>query len=200
VIVETKSLDKNLEDYKVQALDYGRRKGISWIILTNGVELSLYKSFIEGVEDKRNRPIFFTKFEHLPQVFKQLYDVVGKENIREIDQRTIPRVEAIRKAITEDELLETMKNAKLQLFDSIREQFPQKYSDDKRFKAKIDKYVKEHKIDTSWTWKDTYKSDKNFRDLVDRIIGQRLNASWFEKYAKDENFQKANPKEVRSNR
>jgi len=185
VIVETKSLDKALEDFKVQALDYGRKKGISWVILTNGVELSLYKSFIEGVEDSRNRPVFSTKLVHLPQVFEQLYGIVGKENIREIEKRTITRVEAIRKAITEDELLETMKNAKLQLFYSIREQFPRKYSNELPFRNKIDKYVKEHRIDTSWTWKDSYKSDKNFRDLVERIVGERLGDTWFEHYEND---------------
>lgn len=199
VIVETKSLDKNLEDYKVQALDYGRKKGISWIILTNGVEVRLYKSFIEGVEDKRNRPIFYTKLEHLPQVFEQLYDLIGKENIKEIDQRTVPKVEALRRAITEDELLETMRDAKLKLFYSIREQFPQRYSEDMVFKRKIDKWVKEHGINLDLTWKDSYKSNKNFRDLVKRILGEKLNKNWFEQYESDESFKEKINKTLRDN-
>jgi hypothetical protein len=197
VIVETKSLDKSLEDYKVQALDYGRKKGISWVILTNGIELCLYKSFIEGVEDKRNRPIFSARLEHLPQIFGQLYEIVGKDNLREIDQRAAPKVEAIRKAITEDELLETMKNAKLRLFYSIRKQFPLKYSEDLVFKSKIDKWVKANAVNTNWTWKDSYESDKNFRDLVERILGERLNKNWFKRYESDQSFKEEIDKKLR---
>lgn len=199
VIVETKSLDKTLEDHKVQALDYGRKKGISWIILTNGNEFQLYKSFIEGVEDKRNRPIFSARLAHLPQVFEQLREIVGKENLREIDKRTVTRVEAIRKAITEDELLETMKVAKRRLFRSFRLQFVQRFSNDAIFKKKIDKWVKEHSLDVKWTWEQSYKTDKNFRDLIDRILTQASSNDWRTKYDKDKKIRQTVDEILREN-
>ena len=87
-------------------------------------------------------------------------------------------------------MLETMRDAKLKLFYSILEQFPKRYSKDAVFKSKIDKWIKEHKINTNRMWIDSYKSDKNFRDLVKQIFAETLNRNWFEQYRSNESFRR----------
>jgi len=108
VIVETKSHEKTLEAYKTQTLGYAQKKGIMWALLTNGNEWQLYKSFIEGVEDRRNKPVFETRLQHIENDFIELEKLIGHDHIADLDVVTKPQVEAIRKAITEEDLLETL--------------------------------------------------------------------------------------------
>ena len=48
VIVETKSLDTDLNQHISQALNYAWSKGVDFVILTNGQEIRVYKSYESG--------------------------------------------------------------------------------------------------------------------------------------------------------
>jgi predicted type IV restriction endonuclease len=49
LFVESKDLDENLDKHIHQALDYAFNKGVEWVILTNGLEIRVYKSFIQYI-------------------------------------------------------------------------------------------------------------------------------------------------------
>jgi len=54
VIVETKSLDTDLDQHISQALNYAWSKGVDFVILTNGQEIRVYKSYESGkTEEER---------------------------------------------------------------------------------------------------------------------------------------------------
>ncbi len=192
LIVETKSLEKNLEDYKVQALDYARRKGITWVILTNGVEFRLYKSFIEGIEDKRNRPLFFLLLSDIEDGFQSLARYVSKANLAGIEEVARPRVAEINKAVTQEELLETLTQSKRELFLDLRTQFDERYPRDSRFRAKIDAWASEKQLDRDDTWIRQYRSDRRFRRRVNQIlqVEKDLDDDWFKRYREDVALQK----------
>jgi hypothetical protein len=164
VIVETKSHEKTLDAYKIQTLGYAQKKGITWALLTNGNEWQLYKSFIEGVEDRRNKPVFETRLKHIVEDFKELQSLIGHDHIANLDTLTRTKVEAIRKAITEEDLLQTLHQGKQLLFNDLLKQFGDKYTEDKAFRSKIDQWVEERKIDKTEIWLDQYGRDKIFRE------------------------------------
>jgi predicted type IV restriction endonuclease len=63
LFVESKDLDENLDDHIHQALNYAYQKGVDWVILTNGVDIRVYKSYISNIPPK-DRKIF----PHYPHV------------------------------------------------------------------------------------------------------------------------------------
>jgi|GEM_PF-1978806 len=201
VIVETKSLEKSLEDYKTQALDYARRKGITWVILTNGIEFRLYKSFIEGVEDRRNRPLMTVALSKIVTAFSDIAQYVSKSSIARIDEIAKVKIEEIKKAITEEDLLETLTKSKRELFMDLRRQFERRYSKDANFRAKIDAWIADQQIDTEGDWTDQYKADKRFKNRVNAILAVRkdLDENWFNRYSSDSDFKEEVAKQLRQN-
>lgn len=201
VIVETKSHEKTLDAYKTQTLGYAQKKGITWALLTNGNEWQLYKSFIEGVEDRRNRPVFETRLLHIGRDFSELAKLIGHEHIADLDVVTKPQVEAIRKAITEEDLLETLHQSKQLLFNDLLRQFSDKYTNDKNFRSKIDQWVEERRIDKTEVWLDQYGHDKIFRERVNQVLGfdKNIDKAWRERYHKDSLFRNEIEKLLREN-
>jgi predicted type IV restriction endonuclease len=59
LFVESKDLDEDLDNHIHQALNYAFEKGVEWVILTNGIEIRVYKSFIPNTPHK-DRQIFST--------------------------------------------------------------------------------------------------------------------------------------------
>jgi len=53
VIVETKSLDTNLDTFVSQALNYAWSKGVDFVILSNGQETRVYKSYESGKSEEQ---------------------------------------------------------------------------------------------------------------------------------------------------
>ncbi len=201
VIVETKSHEKSLEDYKTQTLGYAQRKGITWALITNGGEWQLYKSFIEGVEDRRNKPVFSTRLEHIERDIDAFEKLIGHEHIANLDNITRAQVEAIRKAITEEDLLDTLHQSKQELFKDLLVQFGDKWTNDKSFRTKIDRWVAERKIDTKETWLDIYGRDKIFRERVNQVfaLSKNLDNAWKERYLKDRLFRDEIDHKLREN-
>jgi methylase of polypeptide subunit release factors len=201
VIVETKSHEKSLDAYKTQTLGYAQKKGITWALLTNGNDWQLYRSFIEDVEDRRNRPVFEFKLQHIKTSFLEFEQLIGHKHIANLDVITKPRIEAIRKAITQEDLLETLRQGKQILFSDLLHQFGDKYANDKAFRLKIDQWVEEHKIDKTRNWLDEYDHDKIFRDRVNQILelDKKIDEAWQARYNKDGLFKNGVDKILREN-
>ncbi|MDV3277463.1 MAG: N-6 DNA methylase [Nitrososphaerales archaeon] len=204
VIVETKSPEQTLDDWKVKSLQYAKDKSISWLLLSNGIKFQLYKSFIEGVENSRNRPVFETDLKHLPERFDELKGLIGHEHLRDIDKNpeVKTRVESIRRAVTEEELLETLREGKRKLFLDILPQLTEKYSGNATFRRKIDRWVEEKSVNKSETWLDQYDADKNFRVLVDKALdmdGRKVDSTFRTKYNRDRLFQQQIDAKLREN-
>lgn len=204
VIVETKSLEKDLDDWKAKSLQYCKEKSIGWLLLSNGEKFQLYKSWIEDVEDSRNRPIYEGHLRHLPETFVTLERLIGHQNLKDIDtkEEVKARVESVRRAVTEEVLLETLREGKRKLFADILPQLTEKYSRDLKFRAKIDQWVEEKAVDTQETWLTRYRQDKNFKPLIDKLMeedGLKVNEGFIKKYTGDRLFRNQIDERLRLN-
>ena len=112
VVVECKSLEKNLDDHISQALNYAIKKAIPYALLTNGKEFRLYKPFVENIVNPKDRLLVTAKLETLTYDFKELSDWISRESlIKKIDKKAKKVVEKLRAEITPKTLIENLKNA-----------------------------------------------------------------------------------------
>jgi len=150
IIVETKDLDENLDNHLEQALDYALKKGIWWVLLTNGIEYRLYISFLPNTEEEARLQLKFT-LKELPDKFEQLYRKIGVEHIIETtdDLEKDSNIRKSREAITAKNLLNDLRDSKETLYSAIKSEFDRLYTVDEKFTERIDKWAKEKKIDTS---------------------------------------------------
>lgn len=170
VIVETKSLEKKLEDYKSQGLEYARKEGIVWTVMTNGLKTQLYKSTIPGVPDEKNEPIFESTLQELPQKFDRLYFLIGEEHIDDLQQKTEDTVQYIRKKISEEEFLAQLLDSKQELYLDLRDQFDDRYGRDEAFTEHIDAWVDSEEFDAEWTWHKRFRNDDAFAEYIQTIV------------------------------
>lgn len=170
IIVETKSLEKKLEEHKSQGLEYARKKGIIWTVMTNGVKTQLYKSTIPGVPDSKNEPIFETSLRTLPERIDELHELIGEENIGEIEEKAQERVEFVKQKISEQEFLEQLEESKNDLANNLRDQFIERYQRDGEFTERVDGWAEENKFDTDWTWTDRFRNDPSFAKFIKQIV------------------------------
>jgi len=192
VIVETKSLEiKKLDDHKTQALEYARNKGVDWAVLTNGMEIRLYKSYISGVPDDRNKPIAVAHLRRLVEFdeFDKLSEFISKDKFDKIEEKTQDEIKRIRESIKADDLLKLLDDYKKKLTVDIKEKFHHDYSDNEEFKHNIDSWIEEVNLDVN-DWISNLKDDKQFRDNVEHALKKIgvSNSSWIEKYKRDADF------------
>ncbi len=91
VIVETKSLDFNLDDALMQALNYAYEKGVNIVVLSNGREIRVYKSYIPKTIPE-DRLIFSCKWINLPTNFAKLKRILSAKSIEKIIKTEEERV------------------------------------------------------------------------------------------------------------
>lgn len=139
LIVETKDLDEDLDHHVDKALDYAFKKGVDWVILTNGIEIRLYKSFITGVPPL-DRKIFSTQLEDLPQTFPSLEARISKENLKTAT-RIIKDAEEVKENVTANILIKDLSECKQRLFLDLSDQFKIRYKQDEKFKEIIDAWA-----------------------------------------------------------
>ncbi|MGH2638866.1 MAG: HsdM family class I SAM-dependent methyltransferase, partial [Rhabdochlamydiaceae bacterium] len=86
--------------------------------------------------------------------------------------------------VTEEELLDTLHNARQILFKDIYADFTGRYEHDKSFTTKIDSWKKTHEEDLKYDWLKLYKKDKNFRSQVDSVLAQyeKIPENWLDLY------------------
>ena len=155
LIVETKDLDEDLDHHVDKALDYAFKKGVDWVILTNGIEIRLYKSFITGVSPL-DRKIFSTQLEDLPQTFPSLEARISKENLKTAT-RIIKDAEEVRENVTANVLIKDLAECKQRLFLDLSDQFRIRYKDDQKFKETVN------------TWADRVNMSLDDPKLIDKL-------------------------------
>ena len=139
LIVETKDLDEDLDNHIDQALDYAFKKGVDWVILTNGVEIRLYKSYISGISPA-DRRIFSTHLKELYQTFNSLRERISKENLKTAEKIN-QEAEEVRENITANILVKDLTECKKRLFLDLFDQFKVRYKTDEGFKKIIDSWA-----------------------------------------------------------
>ncbi|KPL02498.1 MAG: hypothetical protein AMJ90_05590 [candidate division Zixibacteria bacterium SM23_73_2] len=139
LIVETKDLDEELDHHIKKALDYAFEKGVDWVILTNGIEIRLYKSYISGVPPE-DRLIFDTTLKEITKTYSSLEERVSKENLRTAEKIT-KEAEEVRENVTASILIKDLANCKNALFSDLLDKFKLRYKKDQKFKEVIDSWV-----------------------------------------------------------
>lgn len=83
VVVETKRLHAELDNHVTQALLYAFDKGIEWVVLTNGDEIRIYKSFIPKTTESERLAIRpSVKRTELRSRFNEIKKVLGIDEFR----------------------------------------------------------------------------------------------------------------------
>jgi len=147
LLVETKDLDEFLDNHVDQGLEYAYNKGVEWVILTNGLEIRVYKSFIPNIP-KKDRVLFTITLQKLPQSFDALFELVGKECLQEAKKLT-EKAESVRESITAKTLIEDLALCRERLFSDLFSQFKARYATDEKFKEIIDAWATDVKMDIS---------------------------------------------------
>ena len=172
LIVEAKGLDKDLNEYKIQGLQYAAETGIPWVILTNGVQWDLYKTFIAGVGHADNEPVLTVLARELPSQFGELEDLVGRSDIKNIERKADKHVQLVsRKALVND-LARILHRHRTALFVDLRSQFAERYEKDEDFTKRVKQWTSEMGLDTNYDWFQVFKDDKKFRAYVLSILRQ----------------------------
>ncbi len=172
LFVESKDLDENLDNHIHQALDYAFNKGVEWVILTNGLEIRVYKSFIPYIPSE-DRLIFTTTLSNLPQSFNALFELVGKEHLQDAKKLT-EKAESIRENITTKILIEDLAECRKRLANDLFIQFKARYETDDEFKQVIDAWATAVKMNIS----DPSLIEKLCREgaytLINRVLFLRI--------------------------
>ncbi len=87
VIVETKSLDTNLDDHVSQALNYAWSKGVDFVVLTNGQEIRIYRSYESGKSENERLQIEPIMITNLRKRFKKIESIVGRMSLSTIVEK-----------------------------------------------------------------------------------------------------------------
>lgn len=147
LLVETKDIDEPLDIHINQALNYAFNKGVEWVILTSGLEIRVYKSFIPNIPH-RDRILFTTMLQNLCRSFDTLFELVGKEHLREARKLT-EKAESVRESITVKTLIEDLALCRERLFGDLFSQFKIRYETDHKFKEIINAWATDVKMDIS---------------------------------------------------
>lgn len=170
LIVECKSIEIDLNKVKSQGLEYSRKKGIEYTLMTNGIHFYLYKSFIKGISDERNEPVFKTTLRLLDGQFSRMFELIAYDNIDHIEEKIADRINHIRVKITEQEFLDEVKVFKQEIYEKLRLNFVSQYENNQPFKQRVDSWIDLNDVDTDWTWEKTFKEDSDFSNYVMGII------------------------------
>ncbi len=173
LLVETKDLDENLDNHVNQGLIYAYEKGIEWVMLTNGLEIRIYKSFIPGISNPKDRLLFETALRELPQSFDNLLELVGKEHLQKA-KKLNEKADSVRENITAKILIDDLAKCRERLVGDLLAQFKTRYATDSDFKAIIDAWASDVKMDVS----DPDMIDKLCREgaytLINRVLFLRI--------------------------
>jgi len=180
IIVECKSLEKNLDDYISQALDYAVKKQIPYVLLTNGIEFRLYKSFIENLVNPQDRLLSLVKLKTLEKDFNELREWISKSSLdnNKLDKKAKKIEEELRQKITAKTLIENLKNAKQLLSENAKEKILPKFSSDSQFRELVDKWILDSGLDVK-------KHDVWVKILANEMAYSFINKLYFYRIAED---------------
>ncbi|MGI0141708.1 MAG: N-6 DNA methylase [Candidatus Micrarchaeales archaeon] len=180
VVVECKSLEKNLDDYISQALNYAIKEEIPYILLTNGKEFRLYKPFIENLVNPKDRLLVSANLKTLVNDYRELKDWISKESLTQnkIDKKAKKVVEKLRAEITPKTLIENLKNAKKVLTEDAKTKILPKLNSDLEFRKLVDEWIKDSELDVT-------KPEEWTDILANEIAYSFINKLYFYRIAED---------------
>lgn len=180
LIVECKSIEQNLDKHIEQALEYAINKQVPFVILTNGIEFRIYKSFMENITNSKDRLLFSVKLKNLLESWSELCEWVSKKSIKSkrIDKLSKTREEEITLEISAPSLLENLKRAKNILMENCKPKIEHKYDTDEDFREKVDKWICDSELDI--------KNEKEWIDkLAKEVTYTFINRLYFYRIAED---------------
>ena len=180
VVVECKSLEKNLDDAISQALNYANKQQIPYILLTNGKEFRLYKPFIENLVNPKDRLLVSAHLGTLAQDYEELSDWISKESLtkNKIDKKA-RRVEAkLRAEITPKTLIANLTNAKKILTEDAKSKILPTVQKDLEFRNLVDEWIKSQQVDPT-------KTEEWVDKLANEIAYSFINRLYFYRIAED---------------
>lgn len=149
IIIECKSIEQVLDKHIEQALSYAIKKQVPFVILTNGIEIRLYKSFIENVTSPIDRILLKIPLRDLELHWDELNEWISKRSIvsNKLDYLSEEKESKIRTEITAPHLLENLKKAKQILFENCLPKIEQKYDTDENFRKSVNKWILDSELD-----------------------------------------------------
>lgn len=172
LIVETKDLTESLDRHVDQGLDYAFKKGVDWVVLTNGVGIRLYKSYMTGIPSE-DRILFSTSLGNLPRSFPILSHLASRESLRTAKKIT-KEAEKVRENVTAKVLIKDLAECREKLFNDLFGQFKRRYQADEKFKETIDSWAERVKMDV----KDPLLIEKLCKEgaytLINRVLFLRI--------------------------
>lgn len=191
IIVECKSIEQKLDNHIKQALDYAINKQIPFVILTNGIEIRIYKSFMQNVVNPKDRLLIEVKLEELSKYWLELEEWVSRKSVvsDKIDRLGTQKEEEITIAISAPNLLENLKRAKEILIENCKPKIERKYDTDEEFRNKVNEWIKNSELDIQ---KEEEWQDKLAREITYTFI----NRLYFYRIAED--FKIVKPKLTKS--
>lgn len=185
VVVECKSLEKNLDDFISQALGYAIKESIPYILLTNGREFRLYKSFIENIVKPKDRLLFSAHLKNMESDIVELKDWISKEALtkKRIDRKADKLAEKLEAEITPITLIENLRSAKELLTVDAESKILPTLGNDLEFRKLVDEWISDSDLDIS-------KTREWVEILANEISYSFINRLYFVRIAQDKGIVK----------
>jgi len=180
IIIECKSIEQELDKHIEQALYYAIKKQVHYVILTNGIEIRLYKSFIENITNPADRLLLKIPLRDLEIYWNELNEWVCKSSIvsNKLDYLSEEKESVIRTEITAPHLLENLKRAKQLLIENCKPKIEQKYDNDENFRNVVNKWIIASELDI--------KNEQEWMDkLTKEVTYSFINKLYFYRIAED---------------
>jgi type I restriction-modification system DNA methylase subunit len=194
VFVECKSPEQKLLDHVQRALEYAHERQVGYVLLTNGHEFRLYRSFIENVIDPRDRELLRVELRKLTEQLPELQKWISKESLTSeaIDKIARERVERIKEKVTAPALIAHLRMSKALLAENAKREIEALYSKHDGFSRAVEKWAEASRLDLE---KDEWR-DK----LAQEIAYSFVNRLYFYKIAEDRGIvkPKLKPKQIRT--
>jgi type I restriction-modification system DNA methylase subunit len=179
VIVEVKSFEQNLLNHVEQAVGYAHEQQVGFVLLTNGKEFRLFRSFIENVVDPRDRELLKFELRKLEEQIPELKKWISKESLvsKTIDKIAEKQERVIRERVTAPTLIKHLKDAKIILADNSKAKIQDLHPNHEGFRRAVAKWADASRLDINEPeWKDK---------LAKEIAYSFVNRLYFYKIAED---------------
>jgi len=185
VIVECKSIEQDLDKHIEQSVEYALRKTINWVILTNGVETRLYRTWIENVPEEKDRELWRVNLKDLTKQFKKLAEWVSYKSLStdKLEKISKEREKEIVETITEPQLVQNLKNAKEILTINAIPKIKVKFYSDEQFKKQVEEWCISSNLDIN-------DEDKWVKKLAKETAYNFINRAYFYRIAEDKGIVK----------
>ena len=177
VIIEIKSWEENLDNHTEQGIKYAIDKQVPFVLLTNGEEFRLYKSFIENIVKARDRELLRFKRVELIRRYGEIYNWISRESLsrKKTDSLADKKSQILRAEITPKTLVDNLRGGQNRLATDLIQKIEGAYYKDSKFKEKVDKWIDESSLSKKKTneWVDRLSKEMSYF-LINRLYFCRI--------------------------